>query len=316
MSRVSRRSLIKSAGATIVVGAPAGAAPLGAQTIGKGARRIRSRRRPDAGEPLVRQSARPSLRRRRGTARADVRGRRRQAAVEPDSRRRSGRRPQDRPGVGGIGMDDPNPDPGEEYPHVSTQLFGIVAPADNRYKPATSMSAPFNTPSPLPAIAPMHRVRHRLRQQLHANARPDAELRRIPRHHAMLRAGKRARHQHAGARVCGLRPLVLCDVPSQTFTNRSFFHAASSGGAVINEPFAHWARHNSAETIFERIEAKGLAWKVYFDEQDVFPLTALIHYPRLQAIHRHELLHDGTFLRGRPRAEIFPTTPSSSRGCS
>ena len=52
---------------------------------------------------------------------------------------------------------------------------------------------------------------------------------------------------------------------------------------MINEPFAHWARHNDAETIFERIAAKGRSWRVYFDDQDVFPLTALIHYPRLQS---------------------------------
>ena len=29
-------------------------------------------------------------------------------------------------------LDTPNPDPGEEYPHVNTQLFGIIDPPGNR----------------------------------------------------------------------------------------------------------------------------------------------------------------------------------------
>src|SRR3712207_753278 len=34
----------------------------------------------------------------------------------------------------GYVMDNPNPDPGEEYPHVNTQLYGTVLPETNRYK--------------------------------------------------------------------------------------------------------------------------------------------------------------------------------------
>jgi hypothetical protein len=29
-------------------------------------------------------------------------------------------------------MDTPNPDPGEEYQHVNTQLFGVIDPPGNR----------------------------------------------------------------------------------------------------------------------------------------------------------------------------------------
>src|SRR6266567_4226415 len=43
-------------------------------------------------------------------------------------------------------MDTPNPDPGEEYQHVNTQLFGTVAPPENRFKLADVMQAPFNAP--------------------------------------------------------------------------------------------------------------------------------------------------------------------------
>src|SRR5580692_10895609 len=30
------------------------------------------------------------------------------------------------------GMNTPSPDPGEEYPHVNTQLFGLIDPPSNR----------------------------------------------------------------------------------------------------------------------------------------------------------------------------------------
>jgi phospholipase C len=43
-------------------------------------------------------------------------------------------------------MDTPNPDPGEEYQHLNTQLFRTVSPQDNRFKLAEAMQAPFNAP--------------------------------------------------------------------------------------------------------------------------------------------------------------------------
>src|SRR5262245_12202973 len=45
-------------------------------------------------------------------------------------------------------MDTPNPDPGEEYQHINTQLFGIIEPAANRGLPAAKMTTPFNAPAP------------------------------------------------------------------------------------------------------------------------------------------------------------------------
>ncbi len=48
-------------------------------------------------------------------------------------------------GVAG-NMNMPNPDPGEEYQHVNTQLFGIVEPEANRGVLAERMVAPFNAP--------------------------------------------------------------------------------------------------------------------------------------------------------------------------
>src|SRR5580658_6369578 len=45
------------------------------------------------------------------------------------------------------GMNTPSPDPGEEYQHVNTQLFGIIDPPGNRGKPPAKMTAPHNAPS-------------------------------------------------------------------------------------------------------------------------------------------------------------------------
>lgn len=72
-----------------------------------------------------------------------------------------------------------------------------------------------------------------------------------------------------------------CGVPSQTYCNRAFFQAASSGGLVDNAPYYPWAFDNTAPTIFDRLSNAGLPWTVYYDLLDVYPLTRLINYPTL-----------------------------------
>jgi phospholipase C len=74
----------------------------------------------------------------------------------------------------------------------------------------------------------------------------------------------------------------FADVPSQTFTNRSFFHAASASGLLINAPYANFPVHNTAETLFDRLDAHGLTWHVYCDPPSRYSLTGLIHAPRLR----------------------------------
>src|SRR5919202_6636171 len=51
----------------------------------------------------------------------------------------------------GYTMDNPNPDAGEEYPHVNTQLFGTVFPAENARLEAPRMKPPYNLPDTLPS---------------------------------------------------------------------------------------------------------------------------------------------------------------------
>src|SRR5271169_1039757 len=45
------------------------------------------------------------------------------------------------------GMNTPSPDPGEEYPHVNTQLFGLIDPPSNRGMVIQHITAPYNTPA-------------------------------------------------------------------------------------------------------------------------------------------------------------------------
>ena len=70
----------------------------------------------------------------------------------------------------------------------------------------------------------------------------------------------------------------FCEVPSCTFPNRSFFHAGTSSGYVINLPPADaFLVHNTAETLFDRLDAAGLTWRVYCSPPAHFSLTGIIH---------------------------------------
>jgi phospholipase C len=106
-------------------------------------------------------------------------------------------------------MNTPNPDSGEELPHVNTQLFGTLD-EENRFQLQAEKS--FNEPYP----------------------------------------------------------------------NRSFFHAGASSGFVVNmSPPGSFPRENKVETLFDRLEAAGLTWKVYCDPPAHYSLTGVIHAPRL-----------------------------------
>ena len=46
-----------------------------------------------------------------------------------------------------VNMNTPSPDPGEEYQHVNTQLFGLIDPPTNRGMVAQHIVAPYNAPA-------------------------------------------------------------------------------------------------------------------------------------------------------------------------
>jgi phospholipase C len=179
------------------------------------------------------------------------------------------------------GMDLPRPDPGEEYPHVNTQLFGIIEPESNRGKSGDRMTAPYNAPRD-----PRQRPAMDGFVTDYASALM-AELGRPATYdeYAQVMTGYTAPQvpvTSALARSFATFDHWFCDVPSQTFTNRSFFHAATSSGYVLNlAPPEAFPVFNSAETIFERLESKGLSWRVYCDPLSHISVTGIIHARRL-----------------------------------
>jgi phospholipase C len=84
------------------------------------------------------------------------------------------------------------------------------------------------------------------------------------------------------ARAFGVFDHWFCEVPSQTFMNRSFWTAATSSGLVVNFPAKKWFTGNDAETLFERLEAHGKTWKVYVSEPMQISFTGIIHHQRLK----------------------------------
>jgi len=187
-------------------------------------------------------------------------------------------------------MRAPDPDPGEEYPHVNTQLFGIVDPPDNAAAQVADMAEPYNAPS--------------------SGQKPkmDGFLRDYIINYERLKKGKQPTPDEA-ARIMGafspdMLPVVStlaknfavfdawhCAVPSQTFCNRSFFHASTSHGFVTNSHnggHKKWLDAPAAPTIFNRLEDAGLSWRIYFDEVQLVSLTGVLHAPALEKFWRTE----------------------------
>jgi phospholipase C len=176
-------------------------------------------------------------------------------------------------------MDSPNPDSGEEYPHTNTQLYNILS-EENRFKMGEDITAPWNAPSPGQTPTMDGFVTDYIRFLT-------AEMGRQPTYeeYAQIMTGftpEQVPVLNGLARAFGVFDHWFCEVPSQTFMNRSFWTAATSSGLTVNSPATKWFTSNDAETIFERLEAHGRTWKVYVCEPMQISFTGLIHYPRLK----------------------------------
>src|ERR1700722_602858 len=196
-------------------------------------------------------------------------------------------------------MDTPNPDSGEEYPHVNTQLFGLIDPSGNRGVSYKKMVAPYNAPAD-PAARPT--MDGFVTDYISTFA---DEMRRQPTYdeYAQIMTGYTPEQMpviSALARGFATFDHWFCEVPSQTFPNRSFFHAATSSGYVINaSPPDSFPVHNTAETIFERLESKGLTWRVYCDPPSPLSFVALVHASRLRARFATNFFTTDQFLEAR-----------------
>ncbi len=176
-------------------------------------------------------------------------------------------------------MDSPNPDSGEEYYHTNTQLFNILND-HNRFKIGAAQTAPWNAPPPGATPAMDGFVTDYI-------STFTGEMGRQPTYdeYAHIMTGYTPQQLpvlNGIARDFGVFDHWFCEVPSQTFMNRSFWTSATSSGLVVNSPVQKWFTKNDTETIFERLEAHGRTWKVYVQEPMPVSFEGMIHYARLK----------------------------------
>ncbi|WP_213016703.1 alkaline phosphatase family protein [Mycobacterium vicinigordonae] len=176
----------------------------------------------------------------------------------------------------------PNPDPGEEYPHINTQLFGVVDPPTNAERDAEDMVAPWNTPG-----AGMTPTMDGFVTD-YINAFCVSEGRQpTPEEYSVIMGGfspDMLPVVSTLARNFAVYDAWFCGVPSQTLCNRSFFNASTSSGFVTNkcgDGYKKWLR-NKATTIFDRLEEAGIPWAIYYDESQIVPITGFVNAPSLE----------------------------------
>jgi phospholipase C len=176
-------------------------------------------------------------------------------------------------------MDAPNPDSGEEYYHTNVQLFNSLE-EQNRFKIGEETREPWNAPEP-GAVPTMDGF---VTDYISTFT---AEMGRQPAYeeYAQIMTGytpEQVPVLSGIAKGFGVFDHWFSEVPSQTFMNRSFWTAGTSLGFVVNSPVSNFVQHNTAETLFERLEAHGRTWKVYIQEPMAISFTGLIHMPRLK----------------------------------
>jgi len=186
-------------------------------------------------------------------------------------------------------MQNPNPDPGEPYPHVNTQLFGVVDPPTNRFESSAQMKPPYNAPPAGQSAAMQGFVQDYCNTYVAANGRNPT----FDEYRVIMDSFTPAQLPVIStlAKSFAVYDAWFCAVPSQTYCNRSFFHAATSSGYLLNAPHSNWYLNNAAPTVFNRLQDAGRTWKIYYDESQLVPLTALIHAPVLAPYFR---THFGT----------------------
>lgn len=170
-------------------------------------------------------------------------------------------------------MCQPSPDPGEYYqPHVNRQLYGRdIVPGD---------AAELPDPAPMTGFVQDY-IRAIREQEFWDGVPPDREhyqriMHCFPPEALPVLNGL--------AREFAISDEWFASVPTQTWPNRSFLHSAQSHGFVTNADFIKW-HANTAPTLFERLGAALGAergWRVYWDPQDLAPLTRFLH-PQLKA---------------------------------
>ncbi|HEX9827456.1 MAG TPA: alkaline phosphatase family protein [Flavobacteriaceae bacterium] len=203
----------------------------------------------------------------------------------------------------------PFPDPGEVYQHVNTQLYNYINTArpDNRNIPACIMKAPYNIPNPLPPKEDM--MQGFVKDYINTlNALPGKKGRAFnnpdyDKYSIIMNcfSPEKVNVLSTLAKDFAIFDHWFCSVPSQTWCNRAFWHAATSGGQLVNplgecgveniwDAMKAWTEQVwTNTTIFERMEQNGVSHAVF--TEDLFSLTTLVNGPFKQEHHKGSLNH-------------------------
>lgn len=190
----------------------------------------------------------------------------------------------------------PYPDPGEDYPHVNTQIFNCIN-ADYSNNP------PYNLPSPVPVPAMNGFVTDYIRNYLNSEIASNAPIPPLDEFFDTYKVIMECYDQAELSVLSGLaREFAVfdhwfCAVPSETICNRNFWHAGTSWGHVINPGPAddsgdekntpntdRWFWDTAGLTIFDQLSKSD--WKIYSDNKIPlpegtnlpFPITPLLHF--------------------------------------
>ena len=166
----------------------------------------------------------------------------------------------------GTDMTAPFPDPNEPYDHVYMQEFNPPCPPG---------VAPCPPPCPIPNTTATPSMQGFVNDYVNAIRQANSEAEKHGRPLFDVDPGV-IMNCYAPCSlpvINGLaRAYAVCDnwyssVPTQTFPNRSFVHAATSSGNVINS----WGQHfwdkgifiNDTPTVYNLLEAQNISWKIY-----------------------------------------------------
>jgi len=166
----------------------------------------------------------------------------------------------------GTDMTAPFPDPNEPYDHVYMQEFNPPCPPGE---------PPCPPPCPIPLTTATPDMQGFVNDYVNAIGQANSEAKKHGRPLFDVDPGV-IMNCYAPCSlpvINGLaRAYAVCDnwyssVPTQTFPNRSFVHAATSSGNVINS----WGQHfwdkgifiNDTPTVYNLLEARNISWKIY-----------------------------------------------------
>jgi len=193
-----------------------------------------------------------------------------------------------------VNENQPYPDPGEDYPHVNTQLF-------NPANPQSCNKAPYNLPSPVSLPGSNGFVTDYIQNYIY-NEFPSKPL---PSLKDFYDNYKVIMESYDPAYISVLSGLArefavfdhwFCSVPSETICNRNFWHAGTSWGHVINpgpaddvgdEPNKpntdQWLQDTLGLTLFNQLSPSD--WKIYSDNKIPLPGNTNLPLPVTPILH-------------------------------